>query len=318
MFAGNHLLLILVFIGLSAPALISYVELLPYYTRGNGANYAESVQNAYELKNAVSFLNPWPVWSEDFNSITDPTGRNIFAGICVICFFIFSLFSRWDKVTKFLLALLLFSFLFSLGDGFLVRKATYYLFPGMNSFRHPSHFRLYILLPMILLSCRGLYYIAKREQPVRYFNLICFVFLAICLVMAISSYSPHVAEIFSHSVGGTQLKQWLSSSKDTLSFAGFAMQSVFLLLLIFNTQKKSDKNNLMLHLANLFVFRFYSCQFCQQTNPAVTNKISHAAPANYDPNTSGQPLDNSQDAFQYFENIGLYYFTTKRWDIKDQ
>ncbi|MEI9908854.1 MAG: YfhO family protein [Bacteroidota bacterium] len=322
MFAGNYLLLILVFLGLSAPALISYVELLPYYTRGTGASYTESIQNAYELKNAVSFLNPWPAWSEDFNSITDPTGRNIFAGICVVCLFIFSLFYRWDKVTKFLLALLLFSFLFSLGDGFLVRKAAYYLLPGMNSFRHPSHFRLYVLLPIILLSCRGLYYITTRALPVRYFNLICFTFLAICLVMAISSYSPLVARIFTHLPGfnGTQLKQWLSSfSKGTLLFSGFAIQSIFLLLLIFLIKRKkvSIKAILFLHLANLFVFQvLFPVNFVSKTNPAVINKIIHAAPVNYDTNTSGQSLlDNSQDAFQYFENVGLYYFYNKKIGI---
>ncbi len=318
-FVWCQLLMIIVFIGLSAPALISYWELLPYYNRGTGTSYEQSVQNAFELKNTVSFLNPWPTWGEGFVSYTNPTGRNIFAGIYVVCFFIFSLFAKWDKVTRLLLALLIFSFLFSLGDGFLVRKAAYYLFPGMDSFRHPSHFRLYVLLPMILLAAKGFHNLINNKERRPYYFYIVFCLLSICIVITLYSYSPYVSSIFTQLPGfkGTQLKQWLSSfNKDILLFSGFVIQAIFLLALLLLIRRKSFpvRTMLLLHGANLLIFQaLFPMNFVSKTNPATINKIISEAKSGYDPTTATQSLiTNSRDAFHHFDDIGLSYFYSRK------
>lgn len=317
-FIWRQLLMVVVFTGLCAPALISYWELLPYYNRGTGTSYEQSVQNAFELKNTVSFLNPWPTWSRNFRSYTDTTGRNIFSGIYVVCFFIFSLFAKWDKLTRLLFALLIFSFLFSLGDGFLVRKAAYHLFPGMDSFRHPSHFRLYVLLPMILLAIKGFHNLVNKERRHYYFYLV-FCLLTICMIITLYSYSPYVSSIFTQLPGfkRTQLKQWLSSfNKDILLFSGFAIQSIFLLALLVLIQRKNFavRTMLLLHVVNLLIFQaLFPMNFVSKTNPATINKMISEVEASYDPNTATQSLIiNSRDAFHHFDDIGLSYFYSRK------
>lgn len=319
--ARNHLLMVALFLGLAAPALISFWELLPYYSRGTGASYEQSIQNAYDLKNTVSFLNPWPTLSHDFKSRTDFTGKNIFTGVCVVAFFLISLFYKWDKLTKCLLLLMLFSFLFSLGNGFGIHKLTYDLVPGMNNFRHPSHFRLYVILPMIILAARGFSLLIKSERSSRFSYLLIGLLVA-CLVFVIYSYTPHITKVFTEfpALKRSQLKQWISLfNKNVLLFAGFVLQTFFLSLLFFLSRRKNlpVRMIVLLHLGNLLVFQaLFPVNFVSKTNPSVINKLINEAEASYDASIYHRTLlANSSDAFQHFKDIGLSYFYSNKIGI---
>jgi hypothetical protein len=78
---GVQLLIILVFTSLSLPALVSYIDLLPYYQRGAGLSYEEAVTNAFAPLHFSTAVFPATVKANDIISATDVTCRNIYFGI---------------------------------------------------------------------------------------------------------------------------------------------------------------------------------------------------------------------------------------------
>jgi hypothetical protein len=312
-----HLFAVLVCLGLSAPALISYIELLPYYERGGGTDYTQATQNVFELKNAISLLNPWATWAGSYRSATDPTGRNLFAGIFILSFAAVAFFGRRRKATWLLLGMLLVSFLFSLGADFFVHPFAFHVLPGMNLFRHPSHFRLYVLIPLILLAAIGLRKTMSDLHHDRYLKMVIYFLGGLCLLMAILSIPDNISDVVPGSLNRNVLKAWLQGlDRNVLLFGGLLLQTIFLalLLLLLKIKQLAAKSILTLHVVNLLLFQaLFPVNFVSKTPPAVINRIIHKAPKQFNSDTAAQTLAaSSWDAFRYFDDAGLYYFYNKK------
>ena len=143
---------IITFLLLTAPATISYWDFLSYYNRGNGLSLLKSSQNPFPLFSSISYLFPNSALKAQQIPYTDIMMKNSYVGLFVFILFLLSFFKKYSRVQKLILGVIIFSFLFSLGDAFPLQKFAYQFLPFFNTFRHPSTMRLFTSLGIILLA----------------------------------------------------------------------------------------------------------------------------------------------------------------------
>ncbi len=320
---GYHCLLIIAALLLLSPALLSYFELLPYYGRGTGAGQAEAMMNSFDPKSPISFISPWAAVAGDFPASGDVTGRNIFLGIYTLVFAVAGIFSRNSPRKTILLIAAVSSFLFCLGDATPFRGICYDLIPGMDLFRHPSHFRLYTIIALLLLAAGALDRLfQKQDQPeksTRYIMIGMGSLLLITLMISILSGAGHFAGIFSAIGNREALRNFLQSItwKDML-LASCIIQLLFIAAYLFFTRNKktiSTRTFLALHILNLVINSALAlpATFVSKTPPAVINKLIRQQTALYDPANYNKPLaENSKDVFDHSNEIGLSFFYSEK------
>lgn len=150
--AGLWLLGGLVFLLICAPAIISYIEFLPYYSRGAGITAAKAAENPFTLYSSLSFLLPNAVSKDHVWLNTDTSMRNSYVGIFVFALAALSLLFRKTNWQKLILGITVFSFLLSLGSVTPLHRICYQFLPGFNTFRHPGNIRLFTSIGIILLA----------------------------------------------------------------------------------------------------------------------------------------------------------------------
>ncbi|HKO82603.1 MAG TPA: hypothetical protein VJU78_19490, partial [Chitinophagaceae bacterium] len=143
---------IVIFLTICSPALISWWEFLSYYERGSGTDLNRALSNSFPPFSSISYLLPSAVSKDHEWLKTDLTARNASAGIFVIIFFVLSFFGKFTKIQKFVLVIIVFAFLFSLGGATPLREWCYKFLPLMNSFRHPASMRIFTTLGIILIA----------------------------------------------------------------------------------------------------------------------------------------------------------------------
>ncbi len=151
----SHFVLIVTFFILSLPAIISFIDFLPYYSRGNGVTYSESLANTFEPQHFLSFFFPSEVGAPLLYSETDMTSRNIYMGIFVLPI-LFAYKPELNRRNLLLTILFVVSFLFSMGSFTPIRRIAYEVFPLMNTFRHPAIIKTFGMLALLLLIVPGI------------------------------------------------------------------------------------------------------------------------------------------------------------------
>lgn len=324
-FALQHLTVLLVFTGLSLPAIISYADLLPYYDRGSGASYNDVIQNSFELKQLRSFLFPSSIKAGDLVSATDVTCRNLYMGL-----FILPVLLAFPPSLKrrniLLISLFVFAFLFSLGDATPFRKICYELVPLMDSFRHPSQARLFMILALLLLIAPGLNNILNEQiggtalKKIKLVTWIITCMIAIICLMALAS-SGLIKKITALELSSAGFKKMLEglTTNDVIAVNGF-IQLAFLLAFIWWLRKRNRTNPLFLFLwiSNLFIMAqlVLPVSFVSQTAPRVINQFIHASPKGFPVAGLENSLnENSRDALDHYNTIALTTFYNKKIGI---
>ncbi|HUM98475.1 MAG TPA: YfhO family protein [Chitinophagaceae bacterium] len=151
----SHFLILVTFLLLSLPTIISFIDFLPYYSRGNGVTFFESLANTFEPQHFLSFFFPSEIGAPLHYSETDMTSRNIYLGIYVLPI-LFAYKPTLHRRNLLLSILFVFSFLFSMGSFTPVRRIAYELFPLMNTFRHPAIIKTFGMLALLLLIVPGI------------------------------------------------------------------------------------------------------------------------------------------------------------------
>ncbi|MDB5251366.1 MAG: putative rane protein, partial [Flaviaesturariibacter sp.] len=313
-YAVSHLVLIALFIGLALPALLSYIQMLPYYGRGGGASLQDALVNSYEPRNLVSLLDPWPTWTAGFRTITDLSSRNLFVGVLPLLFLPFAFGNRMRKRAWLLLGILLISLLFAFGDGFGLRRVAYSWLPGMASFRHPAHFRLYVIVALLLLSASGFDHL-RRKSTASFRKSVLAGLVACLVIMVLGGAGASGASL--PAMSRAALKSWVVNvSMGNALVVGLACQALFLLVVFLYARRRawSPDRLLWLHVANLLFFNaLLPVTLVGKTNPSVVNGIIRARAGV----TSGPSFDstlsvNSRDALAHYETAGRLGFYSGR------
>ncbi|MBI5858466.1 MAG: YfhO family protein [Sphingobacteriales bacterium] len=320
-FSFQHLLIILIFAGLSLPAIISYIDLLPYYQRGSGTTYANAVHNSFEWQHLVSFVFPSSIKANDIISSTDVTCRNVYLGI----FSLIILSAAPPKLNRrniLLLLLALFAFLFSLGDATPIRKICYSFLPLMDSFRHPSQMRLFFIIAVLLLVAPGLKAMMENKIPVQRIRSV--TWLASGTILTITVLAALDSDILSQFSGlglsqtGDKFKNLIEniSFADTVFVNGLIQLAFILLFLLWIIKYPGRKKGFFfLWLANLIIMAqlVLPLTFVGQTAAKEINTIIHTSPKGFPADGLEKTIgENSKDATDHFDKIALTFFYNKK------
>ena len=141
----------ILFLIISSPAIFSWWDFLGYYERGKDTGLDQAFSNSFPIFSSISYLIPSAVSRPHEWIQTDMSARNASIGIFLFIAFLVSIQSGLDRSQKFILAIVIFSFLFSLGPLTPIRGWSYQFLPLMDSFRHPANIRLFTSLGILLL-----------------------------------------------------------------------------------------------------------------------------------------------------------------------
>lgn len=253
-------LTIFVSLAICSPILVSWWDFLSYYERGTGTNLNRALSNSFPPFSSISYLLPSAVSKNHEWLKTDLVARNAYAGIFTIIFFVLALSGKFTRTQKFIIGVIIFSFLFSLGGVTPLREWCHQFLPLMNFFRHPASVRVFTTLGIILIAATVLNQFLTGPT-FRLKNLYTLTSIFILILACVALYYFSKINLFQIRVTGIN-----KTLLDSLTFADFAViQGViqlfflvgFLLLLI----KKRTKLIPLLIISNSVIFCWMALPF---------------------------------------------------------
>lgn len=311
----------LLFLVICSPAIVSYYQFLPYYSRGSGLSYQLAASNPQVIFSYSTYLLA-NVASKAVLP-TDVSMRNAYIGLFVFLFFLNGL-RRLDGWRKLVLALTLLSMLFSLGSLLPVQAFFFRFLPLMNTFRHAGTMRIFSSIGMILLAAYPMdaFFRGQNKEGLKRLAYLTLILLALCAVYFLVT-QPGATGATNWNFTPAGLRQLLYG----LSFQRFAfficlLQIGFVLVFLglYRRNPFPAKALLLLLLANSIVFAWIGLPFTavSQYRTREVNAYLHSFPKGYpkpDLNSSVQSDVYSDSAA--LSPYGYDNFYNKRITIQD-
>ena len=165
---------------LSLPQLISIFQSLPYFSKHNGIPLESALFGAFTPHSFISFILPYTTVKNSNWLGTDISMANIYFGICTLCLASLGLFHS-NKIKWFILAIIIFSLIISLGKDTPFRAFLFHYVPLMNFSRFPAIYRIFSIFSFLMLAVLGWRLLAKDfDKYIKYFKrIVLFVFLLV-------------------------------------------------------------------------------------------------------------------------------------------
>jgi hypothetical protein len=316
-----NFLLLVVFLCLASPAIISFAMILPHYSRGKGVGLSDVFVNSFTPSCVQSFIFPTSSITNK-NAGTDLIARNGYFNIFYLLFACSHLFKKKTLFDYSILFGILFFFLFSLGISSPVRQICYEWLPLMNTFRHPSNVRIFVIIGGILSGgiMFDLFEKGENKQTITY---LVYGLLAFCtLAILISSANLSFSENWNNVVLSTDKRNGLKDFLDSLTwqnsvFINGTIQLLFACSFLGCVRRNSKPKYAipLLLIANSFFLAQMSIPFTFSSKqpPKVINAILDHFPNGFPiPDQRTSIKINSQDMLSNFEKIGFNGFYNKR------
>ena len=202
-FRKNGLKLIVIgvlIVGMLLPFIVALYEFLPYFHRAEKLPYSNFLlENPFDYQEYLSFLFPYTtLGNTNFFGNTDLTMRSAYIGFFPFLCFLLSLRYINEKYIKWLWFSLIIFLLIAAGGTTPFYKLVYEL-PGFGLFRHPSIFRVYIVLIITILAGIGFERWNTLSHPIRVKRtlwFICSILTLITLVSFAKSYPEELSRFF--------------------------------------------------------------------------------------------------------------------------
>lgn len=293
-----HLLLVITFLLIALPALLSYIDYLPYYRRSSGTSFSEAVQNSFDPFAVISYIFPLSVTRDHPFITTDPTARSAFAGLFILVMLAGIFRKKITGLQKFIITVTFLFFLFSLGRVLPVRQFFYNYVPFTNLFRHPANMRLFTTIGLVILSAFSmddLITLVKKNKA-GFYRAITMGFISlICIALIVFFESSHLYKkvaLFSNSfLSAPDKRGFIKDFYDSLTFADAiflegTIQMVFLLaflLLLRKGKKINIKWMAVLFVSNAMFLAQLSIPdtFVTQRSPYKINSFIKESPSGY-------------------------------------
>lgn len=281
----------LTFLIIAAPALYSYLQFLPEYSRGNQISLTRSNENNLEYRTFISFLLPNASLKNNFIA-TDLTMRNAFIGLIPLVLIIAWTFIRKKTRTEwFLFYGILIGFLYAAGSLFPLHKLIFSNVPLMDHFRHPANARLFFTIAATLLAASTFVKIKNNKSSSLIFKIICSV-MATGIVIYLccqneTFYDNALSSLKNFSFSGRDdLKQSLANFNTPFYIVSNAViQICFLITLSATNYQKLKQFLIGVVFVNSFIFLQISMPVTQvsKLSPASSNKLLRSFPQGYPP-----------------------------------
>ena len=303
-----------------SPALISYIQFFPEYSRGSGLSLNRAQFNPFRLQNTISYLLP-PA-SYKIREGNDPVSRNAYIGIIPLIFIIYSFRERWFRLQYILLGLFIASFLFSLGSSGFIRGVFFRLLPFMDTFRHPGAIRIFTTIFLLLLAGFGLnQYLATPNRA--FINKIVagFIILITTIIAVATLTTNNIDEVmkpFSSIQFNTGALKVLIDNSDFSFWVIVAgvIQLMFLLLMFF---RKSIVWLCFSVATNFWIMSCFSFPFTtvSQYRTADVNSFISSFPQGFPAGEAWKPVTDVINDSTRFGTLGYQEFYTRRISIQD-
>lgn len=147
-FLRSHILLLVLLLIVSAGMIVSYLDILPFFTRGEKVDLQTIQNNSTSFASWLSFLFPFSTVKNPGFFNTDISLRNCYVGLTMLIFLLIAIVNSKTAWQKFLLftgsAFLLMS-----AEGF-VKTYTHDYFPLIGFVRLNGEFRIFALMCFII------------------------------------------------------------------------------------------------------------------------------------------------------------------------
>lgn len=159
------------------PALISFIEIKSYMTRGVPLSYESQISCSYSPRSFLSLLFPFIANTEGDFIQNDISMSSIFVGVTTLPFLILGLIKKKAPLLRFFVIIGIVALLLSMGKHLPFHQWAFKNIPLINMMRLPSIFRLFIIIPLIMIILHGMNYFwaEKKNSVVSY--IIVFLFL---------------------------------------------------------------------------------------------------------------------------------------------
>jgi len=313
-----HLLAVLIFGGLCAPAIISYLQVLPLYARANGVTPYEATANSFNIRCSLSFLFP-PAQVKDISTAgTDLISKNAYFGVYFLILSLLSVKLARRPFIGFVLAGMTFFFLFSLGGATPLRAWCYHLLPLLDTFRHPSNARLFVIVGGILTGAIGWQYLLNNKREKAFF--IQLLFGTIGLSMAALLVAIPGSKWTALNLAGPSFRLAIKSFLDAISFSelltiSVIIQVAFLVFMILGIAKAWRLRFLSaLIVANAVLMAQLALPFTgvSKISPSAINSFLKNSPEGFPPRPLEPIARSSAEMLSNFETIGFSGFYSKR------
>jgi uncharacterized membrane protein len=287
---------VILFLLMSLPALISFLEMLPYYSRGISLTLNRALTDPFSIKCTTSFFIPFNLSREDIGFGTDPTMRNTFTGIFSMAFFIFSFSRKMNSLRRFVFFIFIVTFLFTLGDATPLREFTYRFIPLMDYFRHPANMRLFSSICILFAAGLGMQdFFNNRTSSTRKKMMNIYVLLIIILSSIIFffwAYSGGSFNIASFPDDGFGRSNWRDGLKQLFYGISFPFTilivGIFQILFVFSAMLLEKKNSFNRYFPALIIINVMAiaqlslpATFVSKVPPGAINSFIKKFPSGY-------------------------------------
>lgn len=317
----THSLILICFVFLSLPAIISFSEFLQLSERGNGASLREAMSNPFHPFLLFSYVTPLGVWRSPFVSFTDPLERNSYFGIITLLLLITAFFTGTNNnVVRFCKWAFFISLIFSFGVIGGLRPLAYYLLPLMNTFRHPANTKIFTIFFACIIAAISLPHLIKgnnQEKKKYAFYIVTVIIIITFLVAAftIPSFTPfHLGE-------GNQVQK-IKFALDNSSYADLILLNIFLqipfLILAYFCFVKNLKIRWLIiaGIVNCVIHTILFQPFTVVKKDSVTSIqtiLNRTEAEGYPlPDISQSLNDYSQEGYKFFNEIGAANMYNKK------
>ena len=145
-----HVILLVLFLLLSAGMITGYLDILPFFVRGEKISLTASLSNPTNMQSWISVLLPFATVKNDAFFHTDPSMRNCYFGLTLLLFFVLACLNKKSSWQKFFMLAGLFFALLSLGGIFKV--IAYKFVPFIGYVRLNGEFRIFSLMCFIIIA----------------------------------------------------------------------------------------------------------------------------------------------------------------------
>jgi hypothetical protein len=164
---GLLLLTAVITIILTLPALISFVEIKGLMTRGVPLSYDSQISCSYSPKSFLSLFFPFIACTEGNFIKNDISMSSIYIGILLLPFIFAGLLKKKDHLTSFFIGIGIIALLLAVGKYLPFHRWAFNYIPLINMMRLPSIFRLFIIIPLLIVAIHGLNHYAQKLKIIK-------------------------------------------------------------------------------------------------------------------------------------------------------
>ena len=157
-----HFTFLLLLVLLSAGMISGYLDIMPFFVRGEKISLADSLSNPTNFKSWISALLPFATVKNNEFYNTDPSMRNSYFSIALLLFFLFACINKKNGWQKFLL--ITGGAFTLLSTGGIFKTFAFQFIPFIGYVRLNGEFRIFGLLCFIIIGAMALNQFIEQKK----------------------------------------------------------------------------------------------------------------------------------------------------------